>query len=273
MLQPLLDALPSALALWGAGDLQVSALLFKFVSCALGAVSASEATRGAAHALVPAAVQLLQSAMCSNDVLVAISEFLSACCSNSVMSLADCCTLLQLSVPEDCAPPSPVVIHTSNVLSALLAASPACNSIILSHLSGSSSSRSAVALRVTGSLLAAGCSFPDGLAASSALLLDASSPEPLRPAAAHACGLAAFADAQVVLSSPHSFAFLHFVHGFHLQRRLLPSLMHACVQGFGLSLLPHISASSPPAVAAGVLAVLPPSPHFVSLRHLPSFSL
>jgi hypothetical protein len=83
-----------------------------------------------------------------------------------------------------------------------LAASPACNSLLLSTLSGSSAARAAVALRVTGSLLAAGCPFPDGLAASSALLLNASSPDLLRPAAAHACGLAAFADAQV-LHHPH----------------------------------------------------------------------
>ena len=246
MLQPLLDALPSALALWGAGDLQGSALLFKFVSCALAAVSASEATRVAAHALVPAAVQLLQSAMCSNDVLLAISEFLSACCSSSVMSLADCCTLLLLNVPEDCAPPTPVVIHTSNVLSALLAASPACNSIILSHLSCSSSSRAAVALRVTGSLLATGCSFPDGLAASSALLLDASSPEPLRPAAAHACGLAAFADAQVL--PPSSLPCIHlFEHDFRYQRSLW-SLMHACMCAglWVVSLAPYQRKFPPP---------------------------
>lgn len=200
MLQPLLEVLPSALTLWGAADLQGSALLFKFVSCALESVAAPEATRLAANALVPAAVQLLQSAMCSSDVLLATSEFLSACCNSNVMSLADCCSLLLRHVPEDCSTSSPIVMHTSTVLSALLAASPACNTLLLSHLSGSSLARAAVALRVSGSLIASGCPFPDGLAASSALLLNASSPEPLRSAAAHACGLAAFADAQVLLA-------------------------------------------------------------------------
>ena len=197
MLRPLVEVLPSALALWGTGDLQGSALLFKFMSSALVSVPAPEATRSAARALVPAAVQLLQSAMCSSDVLSATSEFLSACCSSTIMTHNDCCSLLLQNIPEDCPPPSPIVLHTSSVLSSLLAASPACNSLLLSTLSGSSAARAAVALRVTGSLLAAGCPFPDGLAASSALLLNASSPDLLRPAAAHACGLAAFADAQV----------------------------------------------------------------------------
>jgi hypothetical protein len=198
MLQPLVNVLPSALALWGSSDLQGSALLFKFVSCALVSVPAPEAIRSAARVLVPNAVQLLQSAMCSSDVLTAISELLSACCSSTIMTHNDCCSLLLQNIQEDCPPPSPIVLHTSSVLSSLLAASPACNSFLLSTLSGSSAARSAVALRVTGSLLAAGCPFPDGLAASSALLLNASSPELLRPAAAHACGLAAFADAQVL---------------------------------------------------------------------------
>ena len=198
MLQPLLDVLPSALALWGASDLQGSALMFKFFSCALVSVAASEATRVAANALVPAAIQLLQSTMSSSEVLAAISDFLSACCCSSVMSLADCCTSLLLHVQQDSLPASSIVMHTSTVLSSLLAASPTCNSILLSHISGSSPSRAAVALRVTGSLLAAGCPFPEGLAAASALLLNASSPEPLRPASAHACGVAAFSDAQVL---------------------------------------------------------------------------
>ena len=200
MLQPLLEVLPSALALWGAGDLQGSALLFKFVSCALESVAAPVATRVAALALVPAAVQVLQTAMCSSDVLAATSEFLSACCRSSVMSLADCCSMLLHNVPEDCPPPSSIVMHTSTVLSALLAASSACNSLLLSHLSGPIPARAAVALRASGSLIAAGCPFSDGLASSTALLLDASSPEPLRPAAAYACGLAAFADPQVLLA-------------------------------------------------------------------------
>ena len=193
--------LPSALALWGSADLQGSALLFKFVSCALETVTTPDSVRVAALSLVPAAVQVLQSAMCSSDVLVATGEFLSACCRSNVTSLADCCSLLLRNVTEDCPSSSPIVIHTSTVLSALLAASPACNSIILSHLSGSSSARAAVALRVVGSLIAAGCPFPEGLKASSALILDPSSPEPLRPAAAYACGLAAYADAQVLHAS------------------------------------------------------------------------
>jgi hypothetical protein len=161
-------------------------------------VSAPDTARAAARTLVPAAIQVIQSSVCSSDVLQAISEFFSACCSSSVMSLADCCSMLLLSVPEDCPTSSPIVINTSTVLSVLLSASTVCNSLLVAHLSGPCHARSAVALRVTGSLLASSCPFPEGLAASSSMLLNASSPEPLRPAAAHACGLAAYADAQVL---------------------------------------------------------------------------